>query len=95
MKLCHSGGLGQLMGVVCNRTHAWALHTSRNKAVYSCSAWNIFSQGSTRSFKKYIKIITIIGCCIRKSPWILNAAEFGILGMWLIDLSPYKYNSSL
>ena len=32
-KLCHSGGLGQLMGVVRKRTRAQALQTSRKKAV--------------------------------------------------------------
>ena len=45
-----SGGLGQLMGLVCNRTHAQALQTSRKKAAWlyvetgtnSCSRYNIF-----------------------------------------------------
>ena len=32
-KLHHSGGLGQLMGVVRKRTRAQALQTSRKKAV--------------------------------------------------------------
>ena len=33
VKLCHSRGLGQLMGVACKRTRAQSLQTSRKKAV--------------------------------------------------------------
>ena len=33
VKLCHSRGLGQLMGVARKRTRAQALQTSRKKAV--------------------------------------------------------------
>ena len=31
-EVCHSGGLGQLMGIACKRTSAQDLQTSRKKA---------------------------------------------------------------
>ena len=40
VKLCHSGGFSQLMGLVHKKTHIQALQTAKRKLRSLCRNWN-------------------------------------------------------